>query len=52
MLLEMNQYGKNDKVIGWVTSGGYAHYVEKIHSSRLYSQRKIAQTKGQGAFRN
>ena len=40
---------KNDKVIGWVTSGGYAHYVEKS-IAQGYIPTENCSDKGQGAF--
>ena len=37
------------KVVGWVTSGGYAHYVEKS-MAQGYIPRELASDLGQGAF--
>ncbi len=37
------------KVVGWVTSGGYAHYVEKS-MAQGYIPRELANDLGQGAF--
>ena len=38
-----------DKVIGWVTSGGYAHYVDKS-LAQGYVPKEIANDLGKGSF--
>ena len=38
-----------DKVVGWVTSGGYAHYVDKS-LAQGYVPKEIANDLGKGSF--